>query len=62
MFILKAIASFTNWVWGIPMLVWLVGGGVFLTFRLHFIQFRKLGFILKNTIGRSFSSGTLSSA
>ena len=55
MFILKAIASFTNWVWWIPMLVWLVGGGVFLTFRLHFIQFRKLGFILKNTIGRSFS-------
>lgn len=55
-FILRGILTFTNWVWGIPMLIWLVGGGIILTFRLHFIQFRKLGFILKHTIGKSFSS------
>ncbi len=52
--ILSAITAFTNWVWGIPMLVFLVGGGVFLTVRLGFLQFRKLPFILKNTIGKSF--------
>jgi AGCS family alanine or glycine:cation symporter len=56
MFVLKAILAFTNWVWGIPMLIWLVGGGIFLTFRLHFMQFCKLGYILKYTIGRSFGN------
>lgn len=49
------ILDFTNWVWGYPMLIWLVGGGIFLSFRLKFIQFTKLGFILKNTIGKAFS-------
>lgn len=48
------ILVFTNWVWGYPMLVFLVGGGIFLSFRYRFIQFRKLGFILKNTIGKAF--------
>ncbi|MEA4933261.1 MAG: amino acid carrier protein [Lawsonibacter sp.] len=37
------------------MLIWLVGGGIILTVRLGFIQFTKLGFILKHTIGKSFS-------
>lgn len=48
------ILDFTNWVWGYPMLVWLVGGGIFLSFRFKFIQFSKLGFILKNTIVAAF--------
>ena len=52
--ILDAIMSFTNWLWGIPMLIWIVGGGLFLSVRLGFLQFTKLGFILKNTIGKSF--------
>ncbi|MCD8009883.1 MAG: amino acid carrier protein [Lachnospiraceae bacterium] len=48
------VLAFTNWVWGIPMLIWLVGGGIFLSFRMHFIQFTKLGFILKNIIVKAF--------
>lgn len=48
------ILTFTNWVWGYPLLIWLVGGGLFLTIRYRFLQFRKLGFILKNTIGKAF--------
>ncbi|MCI6639366.1 MAG: amino acid carrier protein [Pygmaiobacter massiliensis] len=52
--ILDAIMAFTNWLWGIPMLIWIVGGGLFLSVRLGFLQFTKLGFILKNTIGKSF--------
>ncbi len=52
--VLQAILKFTNWVWGYPMLIWLVGGGIFLTIRLKFIQFTKLGFVFKNTIGKSF--------
>ena len=39
------ILTFTNWVWGYPMLIWLVGGGIFLSFRYKFIQFTKLGFV-----------------
>ena len=52
--ILDAIMAFTNWLWGIPMLIFIVGGGFYLTVRLGFLQFVKLPFILKNTIGKSF--------
>jgi len=51
--LLKAILAFTNWLWGIPMLLVIVGGGAWMTVRLGFIQFTKLGFILKHTIGKS---------
>lgn len=44
------IVAFANWAWGIPMLIWLVGGGVILTIATGGVQFRKLGWILKNTI------------
>lgn len=50
---LNAILAFTNWVWGIPMLIFLVGGGLFLSVRLGFIQFTRLPFILKHTIGKA---------
>lgn len=50
---LKTIQDFTNWVWGIPMLLVIVGGGLFLSFQLHFLQFTKVGYVLKNTIGKS---------
>lgn len=49
----EAILSFTDWVWGYPCIILLVVGGVFLTIQIHFIQFTKLGFILKNTIIKS---------
>lgn len=52
--ILGAVMSFTDWLWGIPMLIWIVGGGLYLSIRLGFLQFTRLGFILKNTIGKSF--------
>ncbi len=51
---MNPIIAFTDWVWGVPMLIWLVGGGLFLTIRLGFLQFTKLPFILKHTIGKSF--------
>ncbi len=36
------IAAASGWVWGAPMLVLLVGTGVFLTFRLRGVQFHGL--------------------
>lgn len=53
MFIYDLMVSFANWVWGIPMLIWLVGGGIILTVATGGIQFRRLGWILKNTIIKS---------
>lgn len=56
------ILTFTNWIWGYPMLIWLVGGGIFLSFRIHMIQFTKLGFILKETIVKSVKGKDTSAA
>ena len=50
------IHAFDNLVWGIPMLVLLLGTGIFLSARLGFLQFRRFGFIMKQTVGRLFSS------
>lgn len=43
-----------NIVWGVPLLVLLVGAGIFLTFKMNFISFTKFGFILKNTLMKMF--------
>jgi AGCS family alanine or glycine:cation symporter len=40
-------SKISGMVWGTPLIVLLVGTGVFLTFRLGFIQFRYLGLGLK---------------
>ena len=42
-------------VWGPVMLVLLVGTGIYLTIRCGFLQARRFGFILRNTIGTLFS-------
>jgi len=40
--------------WGPWMLVLLVGTGIYLSARVGFIQFRKFGYAMKNTIGKIF--------
>ncbi len=55
MFILNAIAAFGNWFWGLPILFLVVGGGIYITIRLGFIQFRKFGYICSQTFGKMFS-------
>ena len=39
------ITKIANWIWGLPMLILLVGGGIFLTIKLGFFQFKHLKFI-----------------
>lgn len=52
---LIAINSAVNGiVWGIPMLILLVGTGVYLSIRTNFLQFRKFGYAMKNTLGKVF--------
>ncbi|MBP7275737.1 MAG: sodium:alanine symporter family protein [Kiritimatiellae bacterium] len=46
-----------GWVWGVPLLVLLVGTGVFLTFQLRGIQFRGLLRGLCIAFGRSSEGG-----
>lgn len=48
------INDFTNWLWGIPILIVLVGGGIILTMLIGGAQFTRFGFILKNTLGTLF--------
>ena len=55
MFILQAIADFGNWFWGLPILFLIVGGGLYITIRLGFIQFRKFGYICTQTFGKMFA-------
>lgn len=43
-----------NFIWGVPAMVCIIGVGLVLTCRTGFIQFRKFGYALKNTIGKIF--------
>ena len=40
-------------VWGLPMMVLILGVGVYLSVRTGFIQFRHFGHIMKNTLGKA---------
>jgi len=46
--------AINGFVWGLPMLVLLMGAGLFLSLRTGFVQFRKFGHAIKNTIGKIF--------
>lgn len=46
------IISFSNWIWGTPMLIMLLGGGVILFFHSGFIPFRKIGHSVRVLSGK----------
>ena len=52
---LTEIVKYLNGIaWGPWMLLLLVGTGVYLSCRVGFIQFRKFGYVMKNTLGKIF--------
>lgn len=54
--LLISINKFINGiVWGPPMLILLVGAGIYLTIRTNFFSITKLGYVLKNTMMKMFS-------
>ncbi len=55
MAILKVIQDFGNWFWGIPILILIGGGGLFLTIYLGFPQIRHFGYAMSQTFGKMFA-------
>lgn len=53
--IINFVNEITGLLWGPFMLILLVGGGIFLTIRLKFIQFTHFGYMWKQTFGSLFS-------
>ncbi|MFW6124243.1 MAG: alanine/glycine:cation symporter family protein [Acidobacteriota bacterium] len=53
-FLESLISSLTGFIWGPVMLILLLGGGIYLSFRLGFIQFTHFGLAWSQTIGSLF--------
>ena len=53
-FITNLNNTINGFVWGIPMMVLILGVGVYLTVRCGFPQFAHFGHIMKNTLGKAF--------
>lgn len=53
--IINALSAFTNWAWGLPILILLIAGGIIISVMIGVVQFRRPGFIFKNTLGTLFS-------
>ncbi|MCQ4765414.1 sodium:alanine symporter family protein [Cloacibacillus evryensis] len=54
MFLYSALLVFLNWIWGLPMLLFLGGGGVILTISVGFVQCTKFGYVMRHTFGKMF--------
>ena len=50
----KINSTINGFVWGIPMMVLILGVGVYLSVRCGFPQFRHFVHIMKNTLGKAF--------
>ena len=53
-FITNLNDTINGFVWGLPMMVLILGVGIYLTVRCGFPQFRHFGHIMKNTLGKAF--------
>ena len=58
MTIAEIVKVLNDIAWGPWMLLLLVGTGVYLSVKVGFIQFRKFGYAMKNTIGKLFQKQT----
>ncbi|HEX6069977.1 MAG TPA: hypothetical protein VFZ18_09135, partial [Longimicrobiaceae bacterium] len=54
---LEWVGRVSGWVWGWPMLIFLVGTGIYLTFLLRGLQFRTLGHSLYLALVKRKESG-----
>ncbi|HSW35502.1 MAG TPA: sodium:alanine symporter family protein [Candidatus Limnocylindrales bacterium] len=60
---MEAFMAFNSWlngiVWGPPMLILIVGTGIYLSWRLGFLQVKYFGYALKSTLFRIFDKHKL---
>ena len=47
-------SAVNNFIWGVPAMICIIGVGLYLTLRTHFLQIRKFPYAIKTTIGRMF--------
>lgn len=56
---MQAIIDFcvkcANWFWGLPILILIIGGGLYMSIRLGFPQVTKIGYICSQTFGKMFA-------
>lgn len=52
--IINVTTAIANWFWGWPILIIMIGGGLYLTFRCGFVQIRRFGYICSQTFGKMF--------
>ena len=48
------LKDFDKFLWGLPLIFGILGTGIFMTLRLKGLQFRKISYALKNTLGKIF--------
>ena len=46
--------ALNSFIWGVPAMTCIIGVGLYLAIRTGFLQLRKFGYALKNTVGRMF--------
>lgn len=44
-----------NFIWGVPAMICIIGVGLFLSIKTGFVQIRKFGLAMRNTIGKLFN-------
>lgn len=52
--IMNLLVDFASWMWGWPLVIILTVSSVIYSISLKFVQFKRFGFIMKNTFGRFF--------
>lgn len=51
MVVYNAIMSFTGWMWTMPLLILLIGGGIAITVACDFVQIKHFGFMFHKCLG-----------
>ena len=54
-FIAKINGFVNNFVWGVPAMILIMGVGLYLTLGTRFVQIRKFGVSMRETIGKLFN-------
>ena len=48
----QVLYDLTDFLWGTPLMILMIGVGLYLTIRNRGIQFTRFGYAMKNTVGK----------